>query len=139
MLVVDASVAFKWCVDEPDSSMARRLLERDEALIAPELVVAEVCNAAWKLHRRRAISREHYASVCREISSHFDRLVAIAPTTVRAGEIARVADHAVYDAVYVAVAETEDARLVTADDALIRRLRSTPWRHLAIPLAEAAR
>ena len=52
-LVVDASVALKWFVDEDGSDRAVALLDGDEPLIAPDLVVAEVCNAAWKSLRRR--------------------------------------------------------------------------------------
>lgn len=44
--VVDASVAVKWFIEDNDSARARQLLAGDEALIAPDLVIAEVCNAA---------------------------------------------------------------------------------------------
>jgi predicted nucleic acid-binding protein len=42
MLVVDASVALKWVLDEPGDREARAIIETREALIAPELIVAEV-------------------------------------------------------------------------------------------------
>ncbi len=45
-VVVDASVALKWFVDEAGSNQARLLLIRDLSLVAPDLIVAEVCNAA---------------------------------------------------------------------------------------------
>jgi predicted nucleic acid-binding protein len=48
MLVVDASVAVKWFLVEPGDREALALLDGDEPLIAPELVVAEVVNAVWK-------------------------------------------------------------------------------------------
>ena len=48
MLVVDASVAVKWFLDEPGDREARTLVEGIEPLIAPELIVAEVLNAIWK-------------------------------------------------------------------------------------------
>ena len=47
MKVVDASVALKWFKQEGGSDEARTLLLR-EPLIAPELILAEVLNAAWK-------------------------------------------------------------------------------------------
>ena len=48
-LVIDASVALKWFVEEQGSDKARGLLSREERLIAPELLLAEVFNAAWWL------------------------------------------------------------------------------------------
>ena len=49
MLVVDASVALRWYVNGPGSASAVSLLTEDAVLVAPDLIVAEVCNSAWKL------------------------------------------------------------------------------------------
>lgn len=51
-IVVDASVALKWYVDEEDSERALALLNSGERLIAPDLIVAELCTGAWRLIRR---------------------------------------------------------------------------------------
>jgi predicted nucleic acid-binding protein len=52
-LVVDASVARKWfLVDEPLAA---------EALIAPDIVIAEVCNAAWRSARLGRINQDQRA------------------------------------------------------------------------------
>ncbi len=56
-LVVDASVAVKWFVMEPLRAEAKRLVERREPLYAPDLIFAEVTNAAWKMVRRNEIDR----------------------------------------------------------------------------------
>jgi predicted nucleic acid-binding protein len=45
MLVVDASVAVKWLVEEPGTADAMDLLNGPDAVIAPDLVVAEALNA----------------------------------------------------------------------------------------------
>jgi predicted nucleic acid-binding protein len=47
-LIVDASVAIKWFIDEPGSDVARRLWRDEPDLLAPDLIVAQVCNAAWR-------------------------------------------------------------------------------------------
>jgi predicted nucleic acid-binding protein len=52
IVVVDASVAIKWFIQEPDRTAARLLLEPDKRLLAPELLVAEVANAIWKRSSR---------------------------------------------------------------------------------------
>jgi predicted nucleic acid-binding protein len=47
-LVVDASVAFKWLVNEPGTADALALPGAGIPLLAPELILAELCNIAWK-------------------------------------------------------------------------------------------
>jgi predicted nucleic acid-binding protein len=46
--VIDASVAIKWFVEEPDAPAAHRLLEAhatgETTLVAPDLIVYEVSN-----------------------------------------------------------------------------------------------
>jgi predicted nucleic acid-binding protein len=54
-LVVDASVAVKWVLPEPDSDRARALILRGD-LAAPDLLYLEVANVLWKQARRGAIS-----------------------------------------------------------------------------------
>ena len=45
ILVIDASVAAKWFVDEPRRDQARDVLGRGMDLIAPDLILVEVANA----------------------------------------------------------------------------------------------
>ena len=47
-IVVDASVALRWCFQLNGSDRAEELLRSDHHLIAPDLVIAEITNAAWK-------------------------------------------------------------------------------------------
>jgi len=53
--------------------------------------------------------------------------------SARAFALAHELDHPVYDCVYLALAEVEDARLVTADRRLLARLRGSAWQELARP------
>ena len=53
--VVDASVAVKWVVDEPDSNAAATLLERPICWIAPRLMLVE---AAATLRRKAGAPRD---------------------------------------------------------------------------------
>jgi predicted nucleic acid-binding protein len=121
-LVVDASVALKWFVGEDGSDLAVGLLHRDEPLIAPELVLAEVCNAAWKSLRRGEIDRSQFEEVATDLVQVFQRLVPLARLVRRAAALARELDQPVYDCFYLALAEAEDAPLVTADRRLVAAL-----------------
>lgn len=46
-LVVDASVAIKWVIDETDSAAASRLVGT-APLMAPDLIGAELANVLWR-------------------------------------------------------------------------------------------
>jgi predicted nucleic acid-binding protein len=50
-LVVDASVAVKWVLKEPDSDAARRIAEQAE-LLAPDLLWAELGSLLWRRQRQ---------------------------------------------------------------------------------------
>ncbi|HWB47930.1 MAG TPA: type II toxin-antitoxin system VapC family toxin [Stellaceae bacterium] len=57
MMVVDASVAIKWVLDEEGSPIARRLLD-DELLIAPDFLIVECANILWAAVRRNRLTAE---------------------------------------------------------------------------------
>ncbi len=117
--VVDASVAVKWFVDEVRSAAARTVLASGQAIIAPDLIIPETCNTAWKKVRRGDISREQGEAMVRALPLSFDRLVATATLSARALELAQRFDHPAYDCFYVALAESESAVLVTDDERVI--------------------
>ena len=57
-LVVDANVVIKWFVDENLRDQARHIFEYQLELTAPEFVLAEVANIAWKKARRNEIDKD---------------------------------------------------------------------------------
>jgi predicted nucleic acid-binding protein len=124
-LVVDASVALKWFVDEDGSPGAVSLLNSGEPMIAPDLVVAEVCNAGWKSLRRREIDAAQFDEIAADVSRVFVRLVSLDQLIRRAAVIARELDHAIYDCLYLALAEAEEVAMVTADRRLLAAVRGT--------------
>ncbi len=56
-VVIDASVALKWVIEEDGSEAARELL-RAEAPAAPDLMIVECANVLWANAWRRKISWE---------------------------------------------------------------------------------
>ncbi len=56
-LVVDASIAIKWVVEEEGTPQALAL-RKSARLIAPDLLVAECANILWKKARRGELSSE---------------------------------------------------------------------------------
>ena len=45
-IVVDANVVLRWCFQLAGSDRAEELLRSDDRLIAPDLVISEITNAA---------------------------------------------------------------------------------------------
>ena len=136
MLVVDASVALKWMLDELGDQQARALVETGEPLIAPELIIAEVANAAWRRFTSGQIPIRQAMLINAEIPRVFSELFALAPLRGRALSIAAELRHPVYDCFYLALAEDEDAVMVTADHRLIGRLAGSRWQQRCRSLVE---
>jgi predicted nucleic acid-binding protein len=134
MVVIDASVAAKWFVVEPGASAARELVATEIVLIAPELVVAEVLNVVWKRLIRNDLERDQVAHVTEALPKLFAELWPTVWLARRAFEIAAELRHPVYDCFYLALAESEDATLVTADRRLIERLAGSRWESICRPL-----
>jgi predicted nucleic acid-binding protein len=127
-LVVDASVALKWFLaDEPDADRALAIIRDGTALIAPDLLIAEVCNAAWRLAKLFRISEAQLDEIALMLPRFFGPFVSAAGLAGRAVAISGHLDHPVYDCLYLALAEAEQAVLVTADLRLLGKVRATFW------------
>jgi predicted nucleic acid-binding protein len=137
-LVVDASVALKWFVIEPGTDAAETLLAGPEPLIAPQLVVGEICNAAWKLWRRGALAAIQTQRIASRIAGTFDRLVPLPGLASRSTALALELDHPAYDCFYLALAERERTVVVTADRRLVAKVAGTRFAGLARLLSDSA-
>jgi predicted nucleic acid-binding protein len=138
-LVIDASVAVKRVIREPDSERAEFLL--DHGLVAPDLLVAECANDLWKKVRRRELTKEE-AEIAAQTLEQADLTVeSTSERLALATSIAVEFDHPAYDAVYLAVAEASNLRLATADDRLVRKVREahSRLRDVVAALSEVAR
>jgi predicted nucleic acid-binding protein len=128
--VVDASVAFRWCFQLNGSDRAEELLRSNDHLIAPDLVIAEITNAAWKLVIFDGVITESAQAAVRDVAKAFEDLVPTSVLKDRALAIAIELRHPAYDCFYLALAERSASPLVSADDRLIRRCANTPFAQL---------
>lgn len=122
-VIVDASVAAKWVIDEVHTDCALRVLDEHD-VAAPSLIYAEVASALVKAVKREEMSAE-------EASFKMVALVRAELETVpdehlcaRAISLAARLDHSVYDCFYLALAAAEEVPLVTADRKLLSIARS---------------
>ena len=134
-LVVDASVALKWFLsEEPHASQAVAVVQDGATLIAPDFLIAEVCNAAWRSARLGRISQAQVDAIAANLPRFFDSLVSASSLARRAVAIAGQLDHPVYDCLYLALAEAEQAELVTADMRLLSKVQTTTWEQRVVDL-----
>lgn len=133
MLVLDASVAIKWFTDEPGSDAAERVALHG-ALVAPDLLCAEVGPAGWRAVRMGLMRREQTSS-CRRLSvatwASSGRSSRCGPARLqlwpRALAIAHLLDHPLPDCIYLALAESVARSVTTADRRLPARVTGTAW------------
>ncbi|SRR5579883_137650 len=139
-LVIDASIAVKWVVEEPGTSEALALRGRAE-LIAPELLVAECANILWKKTQRKELTPDEARLAARLLHAAELDLAPTRALLERATLLAIDLDHPAYDCMYLALALANNCAFVTADDRLLRKLAQTngPLRDKAVSLTDAAR
>src|SRR5437660_5104109 len=109
--VLDASVAIKWVLAEPDTDKALRLREdyrqgRDE-LLAPDWFLAEVANILGKAAARKTITvaeaRQDYQDIIKDAPVLYQTL----PLLDDAFDLALRHRRAVHDCLYLALAIRE--------------------------------
>lgn len=125
--VVDASVAIKWFIPEIYSEAAIRLHSTIYHLHAPAFIMLELGNVLGKKIRRDELRQEEGEVVLKEIGhlsiqQHADQRL-FRPAYALALETQR----SLYDCLYLALAETIDGKMVTADGKFFKAL--TKSRH----------
>ncbi|WP_424140389.1 type II toxin-antitoxin system VapC family toxin [Roseomonas chloroacetimidivorans] len=140
-LVVDASVALKWVLEEPDSRLAQALAEGEEEVLVPDFWLNEAANVCWLQVRKGKWTPD-------EAREGLALLRALVPPTASgdldlhevALDIGLAVNHSTYDTLYVAFAVAMGARgVVVADRPFVTDMARHPDPALAamlIPLAE---
>lgn len=139
-LVIDASIAVKWVVEEEGTKEAL-ILRRRAKLVAPELLTAECANILWEKCQRDELSKDE-AFLAAQLLQAAD--IEFLPTRLLLEAATRIAvelDHPAYDCLYLALASERDCRFVTADERLARKVaegRRRRFRGRVISLVQAA-
>lgn len=118
-VVIDASVAIKWVVEEEDSAKAVLLID-GPSLSAPDLLMPECANILWKKTRRGELSRDE-ALLAIELLVRAD--IELVPTRALASAATALSlnlDHPAYDCMYLALAVERGDVFVTADRRFVR-------------------
>jgi predicted nucleic acid-binding protein len=125
--VLDSNVALKWVLPEADSAKAIQI--RDEFLIgihellAPDVFIGEVGHSLTHLERGGLLLPAEGARKFSDILAALPDISPSLPISTRAYGISSSARHGYYDCLYVALAEREGCRFLTADAKLISNLQ----------------
>ena len=133
-VVIDASVALKWVLDEPGKEAADALLE--EELIAPSLWLLEGANALWRRTQRGEISGEEAKERLSELYNAPVTTTTIEDDLLAAADLANVLGHPVYDCLYLAMAIRENTYVVTADSRFHAAVDRSPTLKGAVRMLE---
>ena len=129
ILVIDASVAVKWVVQEPGTPEALAL--RKANLTAPDLLVPECANILWKKHRLGQLT----AGEARAAAQLLERAdIELAPMRAHlhaATALAIELDHPGYDCLYIALALEKGCAFATADQRLLRKAHQSARKDVA--------
>ncbi|MGX9966207.1 type II toxin-antitoxin system VapC family toxin [Roseomonas sp. F4] len=129
-IVVDASVAVAWFAAEAASDRAEEVQSSGADLLAPSLLLAEIGNALLTKARRKTVPQGHAQAVLAELRrSGMLTLFDMDILAVSACIIAERLSHPIYDCLYLALAQREQAELATFDGRMAALATS-----LAIPL-----
>jgi predicted nucleic acid-binding protein len=129
-VVVDASIALKWVLDEPDSDRAQILLaewiDKGLVILAPALLAYEATNSLYRIARKGEITRDRARQALTKIlftglELDFSQDASL---SMKAMELSERFDRpATYDSHYLALAEREGCEFWTADTRLWNSIR----------------
>ena len=136
-VVLDASVAVRWVIEEDGSAEAVILLNQEIGWIAPRLLLTEVASA---LRRKVADGAVEAALAGQALDT---LLLAVADGIVHLADDERIVsqalllaislEHKLPDCMYLALAEREGAAIATADVRLARLARGRNVDVLLVP------
>lgn len=129
-LVVDSSACAKWFFEEEHRAEALRLLQPGRRFRAPDLLPAEIGSIAWKKCTRKEITADQATAALAAFRKVPVDLMPATELARAALSLALTLGHPFYDCLYLALAEREQARVVTADKRLRNKLAGTAYASL---------
>ena len=116
--VLDASAAVRLVTGDPEAVQWAQQIAQAPLVLAPELMLSEVANTLWKLHRAGSLEGQDPQELLVDARDLVDQIEPDRHLQVEALALACHLDHPVYDCLYLALARREAAGLLTADQRL---------------------
>jgi predicted nucleic acid-binding protein len=122
--VLDASVALKWVRDEDDSGRALFLrVEMEMGIheyLAPDIFPVEISHVLTKFYRQNIMTADEAETHLTSIMATLPQLVPSVDLLPSAFAIAQKTRTSFYDALYIALGESEGAPVITADQKMAK-------------------
>lgn len=129
ILVIDASVAVKWVIQEPGTPEALAL--RKATLAAPDLLVPECANILWKKYRLGQLTTGEAKAAAQLLERADIELAPMRAHLHAATALAIELDHPAYDCLYIALALEKGCAFATADQRLLRKAQQSARKDVA--------
>lgn len=113
--MLDASVAVKLVVEEPDSESAVAIIDAHADRVAPDLLTIEVASALAKKVRFAGLPRAAAEESLRSLAPFVTEFLETFDHLDRAMTLSVEMDHSLFDCIYLAAALDRDCAVVTAD------------------------
>lgn len=123
VLVVDASFALKWLVDEGDRESAIALA-LDHELSAPDIIDLEIWNALWRRRQLAGFERDKIEDLFQAFKSVPIALQPVPALLPRARSLSVQLDATVFDCLYWADRDRSAGKFATGDAKFVGKLRS---------------
>ena len=125
MVIVDASVAYKWWdLKEKQSDLAKKILKNhssgEQKIVVPDLIICELSNA-WVTKSKLSLSK--IKANLSDLESLDLEIVDISLNLIeKAVTFARNYKVSVYDAIYAVLAQENKCDLITADEKFVEQV-----------------
>ncbi len=113
--VLDASAAIDVLLRKGDVNFLLSNIKAADIVIAPEIYISEISNAAWKYNKLANFSREESISLAEDGIHLIDKYIPVIELWKEALRESMNFNHPVYDFLYVICARRNDAILLTKD------------------------
>ncbi|MEO6050491.1 MAG: type II toxin-antitoxin system VapC family toxin [Pyrinomonadaceae bacterium] len=127
IVVVDASVAIKWYVQEVHDQEAELLLTEGFEMHAPELLLPEFGNIVWKKSRSGKLTVDEASTIVGRFLNTAVICHPQSPLLKTAIKLAMEADQSVYDCTYLTLAISLSCPFVTADKRFYKAIQTTNY------------
>ena len=117
-VVLDASAAVQIALNRIPMADHRKAVADADEVLAPDLIVAEVTNTIWKYHQFEKLELETCHQMLELALGLPDTLIPAKELYREAFLLARTSRLAAYDMFYLALAQREDATLLTIGQGL---------------------
>ena len=136
MVIVDTSVLYDALVPGPGTVQARALFGAASDICAPDIILVEIAGALTKGVRRGVIELSFARKTLQVAPSLLQAIDPVGALLGRGFELSLELAHPLGDCLFLALAETKSAQLVTADRRFARKVAASALARYVLELAQ---